>query len=269
MDVKEIIQKAYVSCPFDLLVDRYLERLLETGINPEIGLNRSVLNRFATPDFVRIAGIFQTHNVRCTVHGPFTDISVGAIDGEVRLASVRRFRQAIDAACVLGAPSIVMHSGYDHRQYLGAEDEWLANIIASLLELSEYAKGANVKILLENVYEPDPGFHKAIFDAIDSSLLGFCLDLGHLRVFSPDSTLVQWLDAVGHRIEELHLHDNLGKEDDHLPPGMGLLDFDSLFSWLEDRGMCPTLTLEAHDEDAVFPALEGLGHLLHRYHVCP
>ncbi len=262
------MQKAFVSCPFDMLVDKYLDRLLETGINPEIGLNRAALNRFSMPDFVKVAEIFRSRGVRCTIHGPFTDISVGAIDKEVRQASMRRMRTALDIAAVFGAGSVVCHSGYDYRQYLGAEEQWLENITDSLVELSEYAAKAGTCLMLENVFEPDPGFHEKIFAAVGSASLGFCLDLGHLKVFSPDSTLDQWLSAVGHRIGELHIHDNLGKEDDHLPVGQGVCDFDALFAWLEKNNTCPILTLEAHDEDAVFPSLEGLGKLLETYSVC-
>ncbi len=268
LDAEKVMQKAFVSCPFDMLVDKYLDRLLETGINPEIGLNRAVLNRFSMPDFVRISEIFRSRGVRCTIHGPFTDISVGAIDREVRQASMRRMCTALDIAAVLGAKSVVCHSGYDYRQYLGAEEQWLENIIVSLQELSEYASKAGTRLMLENVFEPDPRFHQRIFAAIDSQSLGFCLDLGHLKVFSPDSTLDQWLSAVGYRLGELHIHDNRGQEDDHLPVGQGKCDFDSLFAWLEKNDMCPILTLEAHDEEAVFPSLEGLGRLLEKYRIC-
>jgi len=268
LDAEKVIKKAFVSCPFDMLVDRYLERLLETGINPEIGLNRTVLNRFTIPDFVKVARIFRRHGVRCTIHGPFTDISIGAIDGEVREASMRRIRMALDIAAVFEAESVVCHSGYDYRQYLGAEDLWLQNIITTLQELSEYASSAGTRLMLENVFEPDPRFHEKIFATIRSPALGFCLDLGHLKVFSPDSSMDHWLSAVGHRLGELHIHDNAGQEDDHLPVGQGVCDFDSLFAWLEKNDRCPVLTLEAHDEDGVFPSLEGLGRLLERYEIC-
>lgn len=268
MDADTVIKKAFVSCPFDMLMDRYLGRLLEAGINPEIGLNREVLDRFSISDFVKVGDIFRQHGVRCTLHGPFTDISPGAIDSEIRSASLRRMRQSIDVAAILHARSIVFHSGYDYRQYLDAEEPWLENIIDSLRGLSEYAASADTCIMLENVFEPDPGFHEKIFAAVDSPSLKFCLDLGHLKVFSPDSTLDMWLSTVGNRLGELHLHDNHGREDDHLPIGEGICDFDSLFSWLEREGKCPVFTLEAHDEQAVFPSIEGLGHLLDRYRVC-
>ena len=268
MDVKTVIEKAFVSCPFDLLIDRYLGRLLEEGINPEIGLNREVLNRFSVPDFVKVGDIFREHGVKCTLHGPFTDISPGAIDREVRSASLKRLRQSIDIAAILHAESIVFHSGYDYRQYLEVEDLWLENIIFSLRELSKYASDAGTCIMLENVFEPGPGFHEKIFAAVDSPSLKFCLDLAHLKVFSPDSTLDMWLSAAGNRLGELHLHDNHGKNDDHLPMGEGICDFDRLFSWLEKKEKCPVLTLEAHDEHAVFPSIEALGHLLNKYSIC-
>ncbi len=268
MDVREVIKKVFVACPYDLLVAKYLDRLVEAGINPEIGLNRAAINNFSIPDFVRTAAIFRNNGISCTVHAPFTDISMGAIDNSVRAASLDRLRAALDIASVLGAGSIVMHLGYDRQQYLGAEEQWLDNTLSSLDMLVEHASLAGTRIFLENVYEPDPGFHSRIFDAIDSRLLGFCLDLGHLNVFSPHSSMEQWLKGVGHRLGELHIHDNRGREDEHLPVGQGGCDFDALFSWLEKRHACPVITVEAHDEKAVFPSLEAVGKLLDRYGIC-
>ena len=268
MDVREVIKKVFVACPFDLLVAKYKDRLVDTGINPEIGLNRAAINNFSIPDFVKVAALFRDHGISCTIHAPFTDISMGAIDNRVRAASLDRLRTALDIASVFGAGSIVMHSGYDRQQYLGAEAQWLENTIASLEMLLDYASLAGTRIFLENVYEPDPGFHRRIFDAIDSRLLGFCLDLGHLHVFSPGSSMEQWLQSVGHRLGELHIHDNRGKEDEHLPVGQGECDFDALFTWLEKHHICPTMTVEAHDEEAVFPSLEAVGALLDRHRIC-
>jgi sugar phosphate isomerase/epimerase len=61
----------------------------------------------------------------------------------------------------------------------------------------------------------------------------------------------------------------MGVHDDHLAIGEGVLDFDSLFSWLYAHGKTPILTLEPHAEEAVIPALEGLAGLLSTYPIIP
>ena len=138
----------------------------------------------------------------------------------------------------------------------------------SMTILVDYASSLNIPIMLENVYELDTDIHKEIFRGIRSPLLGFCLDFGHQNVFSKTS-LDKWLKDLGDRLGQLHLHDNMGVRDDHLAIGEGILDFDSLFSWLYVQGKIPILTLEPHEKAAVIPALKGLAGLLGKYPIIP
>lgn len=268
MDINRLKQQVFVCCPFDLLVNSYLPRFLEEHMNPEIGLNAGVLDRFQWSKFKEVAGDLKRGGLSCTIHAPYTDLSMGAIDKRVRSISIERIKEALEIAALFEARSVVCHTGFDLKHYYNLRDRWIENALESLAILSDYASLFNVHIMLENVFELDPGIHREIFEAISSPFLGFCLDIGHQGVFS-ETGIGGWLKNLGNRLGQLHLHDNNGVHDDHLAIGEGIMDFDGLFSWLYEQRKSPILTLEPHDEKAVLPALKGLARLLDTYPIIP
>ncbi|MGB9712699.1 MAG: sugar phosphate isomerase/epimerase family protein [Dissulfurimicrobium sp.] len=264
MEAELAKKNAFVCCPFNLIVSDYLKRIIAEHINPEIGLNGGVLDEFRFQSFRRIARIFKASGTKCTIHAQFTDLSIGAIDKKIRRVSVDRLRQCLEIAAIYEARSMVFHTGFDERHYLSFEGRWMENARASLETLCREAESAGIPIMLENVFEPSPAIHKALFSAADSPALKFCFDMGHQQVFSKTGLSI-WLDELGRYIGQLHLHDNLGRKDDHLAIGAGILDFDALFSFLTAHKIHPLLTLEPHGEEQVMPTLRGLGGLLKRF----
>ena len=81
---------------------------------------------------------------------------------------------------------------------------------------------------------------KALLDRFPG--LGFCLDVGHALVeLGPRGPLLYW-EALGERLLHLHLHDNHGRKDDHLPVGAGSVPWEALAPLL--RGFSGTAALE-------------------------
>jgi sugar phosphate isomerase/epimerase len=264
MGIEKAKTRAFVCYPFHLLTSKYLPRVLEDRINPEIGLNGGALDTFEWPAFRQVAGVLGREGLACTIHAPFTDLSIGAIDGEVRRITVERLKRSLDVAALFRAESLVCHSGFDQRHYFGAENRWMDNAFLSLRAILDHARPLGIPIMLENVFEPTPAIHKELLGVLGSPLFGFCLDIGHQEVFSK-TRLDEWLENLGEHLGQLHLHDNRGYHDEHLPIGKGILDFDRLFSFLHSQGKSPIITLEPHKEDDVLSCLEGLDRLLAKY----
>ena len=88
----------------------------------------------------------------------------------------------------------------------------------------------------------------------------FCLDTGHFNVFS-FAPLSIWLQELGKYLGHLHLHDNHGKTDEHLPVGCGTFPFAELFETLRVIGARPTVTLEAHGEDKLWESLNNIKNM--------
>ena len=67
-----------------------------------------------------------------------------------------------------------------------------------------------------------------------------------------------WLEAMTPFLKQLHLHDNKGGTDEHLPVGAGAIAFDRLFSHLNDNRLKPIITVEAHKEKDLWDSIETL-----------
>ena len=101
-----------------------------------------------------------------------------------------------------------------------------------------------------------------IFCAVFSML---CLRIIFVFVLIPDistcflmTPLKIWLQELGKYLGHLHLHDNHGKTDEHLPVGCGTFPFAELFQTLRAIGAKPTMTLEAHNQDALWESLNNI-----------
>ncbi len=95
--------------------------------------------------------------------------------------------------------------------------------------------------LSENIYHFATPFH-------DLPQLNMTLDLGHAQLLTDRNVSRDFISHYPHRIKHIHLHDNRGgksyRDDIHLPPGQGIIDFKNIFKDLESIGYHRTITLE-------------------------
>lgn len=253
--MREILRKVHVNCPFQDLFHKHLEKFLEWGINPEIGFNCAALDDFTEADFIAVAAKIRSAGLRVTMHAPFMDLRPGAVDPMIRRISEDRIRQAVAAAAIFRPVNIVGHPSFDKRYYVSNEDAWLANSVQTWGKVIDDADGT--VICLENVYDTGPQQIKALLDSLGSPKAGFCFDTGHYNVFS-EAPLREWIEELGGYIKEVHLHDNFGRTDDHLPVGEGNFPFHELFTMLKKIEKKPVITLEPHNEDHLWKTLGNI-----------
>jgi sugar phosphate isomerase/epimerase len=80
-----------------------------------------------------------------------------------------------------------------------------------------------------------------IIGAVDSPIVGTCLDTGHAFLSGDISRILYKLS--GH-LQCLHANDNQGKNDDHLPPGKGKIDWHQLLLELNEIDFQGAIILE-------------------------
>lgn len=82
----------------------------------------------------------------------------------------------------------------------------------------------------------------------------FHLDLGHanIRPEGRPNRLPALLDAFGDRIAHVHAHDNKGRHDEHLPLGVGSVDWPEAARRLRETGYDGTLTLEVFADEPAY-----------------
>ena len=258
--IANIISQCFVNIPLTEF-DRYLPLISQYRINPEIGLDDDALYRFTRKDFQNKAEFLTDHGLSCTLHAPFHDMLPGASDKYVLQAARHKLRRCFDVIEIFRPRSVVCHLGYLDPVHSYQFDEWLETSLDTWRELLTVARPSSTPIMFENTYETDPHVHKIILESLDSPLACFCLDVGHLLAFA-QAPWQDWLTTLGRWLGQLHLHDNHGLLDEHLPVGKGDFDFQELFSYLKSHHLKPIITLEPRSESDLWESLNALDRLL-------
>ncbi len=201
----------------------------------------------ADPSDVDVEGIraaLARHHLDVVAHSAYF-IPVSSPFFGLRQAALQEFRRALDVAGQIGARMMTVH--YRGIPPLFPPErcpEWHVEV---LHPLCSEAAGLGVTILLENA----PGLpgqidHIAqILEAIPA--LGFQLDSGHTQVEGGDDMFDTYLEQLGHRLMHVHLSENDGSRDQHLPlgavPGSDL-DWSARVALLKANGYDGTISLE-------------------------
>lgn len=121
--------------------------------------------------------------------------------------------------------------------------------LASLSELVDAGRRLGVGIMVENV---PAGFNtpEQLADLLEPLPdLGLHLDVGHANLRVPYNTTEALLARYGARLRHVHLHDNNGDGDQHLPLGVGSIDLPRMVRAIRQSGYDGTITLEVFSRD--------------------
>ena len=256
----DLLKRIQVNLPFPMLVEN-LEAVLVMGLQPEIYFSGFTLDRLSGTEVERTSKALRGKNTPVTFHAPFMDLNPGGVDEKIREITVLRFRQVLKLGPYFHPRNIVLHPGYDRWRYDDDVDLWLKNSLLTWKPLAEEAEALSVKMALENVFEEKPEPLRRLLDEVNSPFLGYCLDAGHGNLFS-EVPLEDWVGVLGPRLLEVHLHDNHGHADEHLPLGQGSIDFPGLFSCMAEKKVRPVYTIEPHEIAHLQPSLEALREYL-------
>lgn len=97
---------------------------------------------------------------------------------------------------------------------------------------------------------------------VDSKNFASLLDTGHVNVTG--ESLIDYVLQLGDKLKHIHIDDNDGRSDDHLPPGMGNINFAPLFNVLKKRGYNGYLSVEPSFAFSIDPdsaASQGISFL--------
>lgn len=161
----------------------------------------------------------------------------------------RRTVRAIECCKIMGIENLVYHPGglpgMTRKEYL----DFNVHYVQKLLPVMEKS---GVNLLLENVGRWDEPFYDRtaeemldLISAVGHPLYHACLDTGHLSL--QDGNQYETIIALGSHLRALHVQDNYGslpvpslnkmwRQDLHLPPLMGAVNFDEIMLALKEIG---------------------------------
>jgi sugar phosphate isomerase/epimerase len=139
----------------------------------------------------------------------------------------------------LGAKQVVFHASahpFLRGQYL---DTWAGRCADFYSDLAEtYGLGIRV----ENSQDIDCTPLLKLMQRVRKADVAVCLDVGHAHYsFEP---MEKWFDVLGEYIQYMHLSDNMGRFDDHLPIGSGSIDWEKIDGMWRSLGRNMPMTLE-------------------------
>ena len=249
----------YVNVPYPLLREK-VNFLISSRLNPEIYLSAQALDSLKKEEFAGICESLTDEGISFTFHAPYMDMSPGSPDPKIRAVALERMNQVMDLAELVGPRAIVVHGGYDRWRFDGNVDLWLKNSLDVWPIIVRRAVKIETRLAMENVFDDIPEPIMRLLDSMDSPNFGHCFDIGHFRLFSKIS-MDDWFKRLGKRIVEVHIHDNNGGRDEHLPPGHGDIDFEKFFTLLRSySGVIHTI--EPHKEEHLLKNLEVLPRYL-------
>ena len=155
----------------------------------------------------------------------------------------------IDAAALMGINRAVVHPIAIYQKEIRYGD-WVRANMAFLTPVVEYARGKGVRILIENMKSDReaPDNHLYGSCALNISSLaeklgaGVCWDVGHANISGFKQS--EQLEILKGKLEVLHIHDNDGLRDAHLPPFDGNVDWEDVAFGLRCCGFSGILDIE-------------------------
>lgn len=163
----------------------------------------------------------------------------------VRQAAVESVAETFELFATLGTRWVNVHIVSSPFLFNRADSlRWNGE---SFAQLAERAETYGLRVMVE--HQPSATFNlddiRAILDT--DARLGFHLDVGHAHVGGIKLEAI--LAAFGTRLAHVHLSDNRGRSDDHLPLGVGTIDWPRAIRLLKQGGYDDTITLEVFSAD--------------------
>lgn len=142
----------------------------------------------------------------------------------------------------LGMPLVTLHLWFDSRF---VKEEVITFKIGLLRHIIKKATDSEITVCVENLSETASHM---VTPFTDLPLLNLTLDVGHAQLLSETNTSYGFIERYPERIKHVHLHDNKGgdsyRDDLHLLPGEGIVDFEKVFGKLKEMNYDRTITLE-------------------------
>jgi sugar phosphate isomerase/epimerase len=200
-----------------------------------------------------------------SVHAPITASAAGGQWGERysnavadnarRQAAVREAEAALQIARRIPFNVLVVHLGTPAATSQ-AGDNVRAAAFRSAEEICRLAEPLGVRIALEvipNELSTAASLVALLERDLDAPHAGICLDFGHAHLMGDVADAVE--TAAEHLIAT-HVHDNRRKDDEHLVPYQGSINWDMALMTMQKIGYDRTYLMELANTSAPAPVLE-------------
>lgn len=214
------------------LTPEILKQITEAGFQGiEIFCTRSHFEYTVKQEIRAMASALDAHRLQLvSLHAPTsrdlsamresgTPLSICEVERVRRIEAMDELRRVIDVADDLPYARLILHMGGSRET---ADPRKRDAAFSSLEHLVLHARHAGVTICVENTQSEmgAPDYLRAFVDETRLNGLRFNFDIGHahLAEFSEEERLEKSFAPLKELVSSVHLHDNHGEKDEHLPP---------------------------------------------------
>ncbi|MDO5843782.1 MAG: sugar phosphate isomerase/epimerase family protein [Methanocorpusculum sp.] len=201
---------------------------------PEVGFDGWEISadgnyRLDKPEtFETVKKTIKENDLDVSVHAPFSDLNPASINQPIWEETVHQFEVCIEKASEL-TDTVVLHPGYlSPVSRYDPAPAW-KNHKDACVRLGKIADRFGVTACLENMpaledfFCRDPYELDGFVDGVEG--MGITLDIGHANT---TENLNDYLKLILPKASHMHIHDNHGKRDEHLPLGYGNIDWEKI-----------------------------------------
>lgn len=165
----------------------------------------------------------------------------------IRRACLDEFKRSLDILKRLGATSVSIHPFYNAPLF--SDEEKIEANIQVIKSVNELCELKEMELMFENYIKPfdTPKVFARILKEVPN--LKLHLDVGHCNIDQDKNLMEGFFKRFGKRIIHLHLSDNKGRGDDHLPLGCGNIDWERVIEVIKKYRFNKTITLEVFSQD--------------------
>jgi sugar phosphate isomerase/epimerase len=171
-------------------------------------------------------------------------LSLASDDPDVRARALAEAERALYVARRIPAKALIVHLGMPRGQGTAGGQDGRGPARRSIEALARAAEPLGIRVALE-VIQNELSRIGSLVHFVETDLeglnLGICLDVGHARL---DGDLLDAIDTAAEHIVAVELHDNRGRQDEHLVPLAGTIDWPAAMTFVQKVGYDGTFTFE-------------------------
>lgn len=198
----------------------------------------------------KIIKLLKTYNLEIIGHTCYY-LQFASPIKRVREAAIEELKSYIDVFSKLGVKMVNIHTDENYPSFFNKRELAKRNA-EGLNKLATHAKPYGIQIMLEhnpNKLLGKPEDIKMILD--QASEVGFHFDVGH-GFIEMGNYIEEYLTAFKDKLCHVHVSDNEGKIDDHLPLGAGKINWKQIIKLLKKYNYDNTITLEVFSKDKIY-----------------
>lgn len=174
-----------------------------------------------------------SYDMSYSIHAPICDVNIASVNEKMRESSVEEMIRTMEHANRMGIKTVTIHPGIYSMVLYDVKHISVRHAKESLKTIEKGAEEYGVTAAIENMPSfaimmgQTPG---ELLELIGGTDLKICFDIGHANTMG---LIDECIDAFDGRIANIHIHDNMGKNDDHMTIGDGKIDFVRVLSKLK------------------------------------